>query len=303
MIEARDWKGLDAYIARGQNLFLRMKYTSYPVVAAAHGLALGGGCEFMLNANAIVAHADLKAGLPETKVGLIPGWGGGTQLLQRAAQSREGPDASLAAAAAVFALISGAAVSSSALDARNLGVLVGSDRVVMDREHLLFEARARALELAEAYVVPERARLTVTGSAGYRSLMDPLHARHDTGEATDADVAIGEVLATALTGGRRRSCGSDPGGRDDAAGARGLHRAREASRDGRAHPSHVDDRQAAAQLTARGAPRLCLTLKSAFSLRSAPARGARTRSPAVRHRPRCWRSHFRPSHAMRCPRR
>jgi len=80
MIQAKDWPALDAYIARGQNLFLDMRYSPYPVVAAAHGLALGGGFEFMLNSNAIVAHAELKAGLPETKVGIIPGWGGCTQL-------------------------------------------------------------------------------------------------------------------------------------------------------------------------------------------------------------------------------
>src|SRR5690606_31769744 len=71
MIEQQDWQSIESYLIRGQNLFLRLKYSPFPVIAAAHGFALGGGCEFMLHANAIVAHAELQAGLPEIKVGLV----------------------------------------------------------------------------------------------------------------------------------------------------------------------------------------------------------------------------------------
>jgi enoyl-CoA hydratase/carnithine racemase len=53
-----------------------------PVVAAVHGYALGGGCEFALSCDMIVADETAVFGLPEVGVGLVPG-GGGTQLALR----------------------------------------------------------------------------------------------------------------------------------------------------------------------------------------------------------------------------
>lgn len=201
MIERRDWVALDAYIKEGQDLFLRMKYAPFPVVAAAHGLALGGGCEFMLHCDAIVAHAELNAGLPETKVGIIPGWGGGTQLLRRAALNPSVPRGPAANAAAVFDVIWRAAVSTSALDARGLGMLVPADRIVMNRAHLLGAARSFAMELAPNYAAPERASIAVAGRSGYLSLINGVRASRNLGQISDADVAIAEALAGALTGG------------------------------------------------------------------------------------------------------
>jgi len=201
MIQAKDWSALDAYIARGQKLFLDMRYSPYPVVAAAHGLALGGGCEFMLNSNAIVAHAELKAGLPETKVGIIPGWGGGTQLLRRAAQNPSVPKGPAAAASAAFDVILRAAVSTSALDARGLGILGPDDAIVMNRANLLDEAKKRAAELATGYAAPEPALIPVTGHSGYLTLVNGVRSLVHLGQATPADLAVAEGLATALTGG------------------------------------------------------------------------------------------------------
>ncbi|MGB3830472.1 MAG: 3-hydroxyacyl-CoA dehydrogenase/enoyl-CoA hydratase family protein [Mesorhizobium sp.] len=205
MIQAKDWSALDAYIARGQDLFLRMRYSPYPVVAAAHGLALGGGCEFMLNCNAIVAHAELKAGLPETKVGIIPGWGGGTQLLRRAAQNPSMAKGAAAAAAAVFETIFRARVSTSALDAREFGILGADDPIVMSRAHLLEEARNLAAEMARTYSVPDQAVIQVTGHSGYLALVNGVQGLKNAGQATEADLAVAEGLATALTGGDTRA--------------------------------------------------------------------------------------------------
>lgn len=53
-----------------------------PTVAAVHGYALGGGCEFALSCDLIVADETAVLGLPEVTVGLVPG-GGGTQLAAR----------------------------------------------------------------------------------------------------------------------------------------------------------------------------------------------------------------------------
>jgi len=201
MVQAKDWSALDAYIARGQELFLQMRYSPYPVVAAAHGLALGGGCEFMLNSNAIVAHAELKAGLPEPKVGIIPGWGGCTQLLRRCAQNPSAAKGPAAAAGAAFEIILRAAVSTSALDARDLGILGDDDAIVMNRANLLEEAKKLASEMAKGYAAPERALIPVTGRSGYLALVNGVRSQKHLGRATDADLAVAEALAFTLTGG------------------------------------------------------------------------------------------------------
>jgi 3-hydroxyacyl-CoA dehydrogenase len=159
LVRAKDTSGLADYIARGQRAFLAMKYTAFPVVAATHGLALGGGCEFTLHADAIVAHAEYYAGLPETRVGLVPGWGGCTQLLLRQQQAADLPGGPIAPALRAFAAIMEGASSSSALDARARGLLRPTDGVVMNRDHLLQAARRQALAMAESYTPPAEAEI------------------------------------------------------------------------------------------------------------------------------------------------
>ena len=141
---------LKADIARGQGLFRRMRFSSFPVVAAMHGLALGGGCEFGLHAHRIVAHAELNAGLPEVLVGLVPGWGGCTQLLVNAQSAKQGPKGPVAIAQRVLGTILPGLRSTSAADARANGVLRATDHVVMKRSQLLDAAKAVALDLVNA---------------------------------------------------------------------------------------------------------------------------------------------------------
>lgn len=202
MLESNEMPRLDAYVARGQDLFLGLKYASFPVVAAAHGFALGGGCEIMLHADAIVAHAELAAGLPEPKVGLIPAWGGCTQLLLRAQhepRGAKGPGASLAAA---FATISGAAPSGSALQARAAGLLRSGDRIAMHRHHLLGHAKRLALELvAGGYRPPTPMPIEVAGLSGMLGLLNTMRGEHAAGRITATDLALAEALAHVLSGG------------------------------------------------------------------------------------------------------
>ena len=203
MVEASDWAGLDAYIGRGQDLFLKIKYASVPVVAAAHGLALGGGCEFMLNCNAVVAHTGLVAGLPETRVGIVPGWGGTTQLLLRAL-ARMQP---LAAAQSVFDMVYAGELSTSAVEARQMGLLEAGDDIVASRADLLFFARARAIAMADAgYQAPPPAKLHLGGPAAKAAIMHGVLAKARSGLLSDADIAVAEALAGVLTGG----AGGDP---------------------------------------------------------------------------------------------
>lgn len=201
-IEQQDWEGLDGFIRRGQDAFSRMKYAAFPVVAAVHGLALGGGCEFALHADAIVAHAELHAGLPEVKVGLVPSWGGCTQLLVRAGQDATGPGGPATSAAHVFQTIISAAPSSSAAWARVQGILQPADEIVMHRDHLLARARDRAVALAQAgYRPPEPAQLRLSGPSGKLGLMADVNSQYELGLASQSDLAIADSLATVLTGG------------------------------------------------------------------------------------------------------
>ena len=193
-VQARDWASLRQFIARGQSAWLGLKYAPFPVVAAAGGLALGGGCEMMMHADEIVAHSELSAGLPERKVGILPGWGGVTQLLLRQARRLEGG----AAPAAAFATIVGANVGGSALLARDAGFLRAQDSIVMNRDHLLPTAARRARRLADGYVAPTYAQIETGGEEVARALM----ASIDPGMSlSPTDMRIAEKLAWVLSGG------------------------------------------------------------------------------------------------------
>src|SRR5579859_1657147 len=119
MIVKKDWLAVADYFETGQSLYRALAAMTVPVVAAAHGFALGGGCELMLHSHAVVAHAGLRAGLPEIKVGLIPGWGGCTQLLLRCVE-RFGAENGLAHAMDV---LQNASIGSSAAHAQEMGLL------------------------------------------------------------------------------------------------------------------------------------------------------------------------------------
>jgi 3-hydroxyacyl-CoA dehydrogenase/enoyl-CoA hydratase/3-hydroxybutyryl-CoA epimerase len=69
-------------IERGQAVMNRVAALKIPTVAAVHGAAVGGGYELCLACDYRVASPDhaTKIGLPETKIGLLPGWGGSTRL-------------------------------------------------------------------------------------------------------------------------------------------------------------------------------------------------------------------------------
>jgi 3-hydroxyacyl-CoA dehydrogenase len=199
-IRSADWAAIEAFLAIGQERFLALKYAAFPVVGAAFGLALGGGCEVLLHCREVVAHADLTIGLPEASVGLIPGWGGCTQLLARWARKPGATQGPLAPATAVFPLILGSRVSTSALEARDFAALREEDGIVMSRRKLLAAAKARALALAGTPAAAPEA-LFLPGPLGKAALMGAAHSQASLGQQSENDLAIAEVLATVLSGG------------------------------------------------------------------------------------------------------
>jgi 3-hydroxyacyl-CoA dehydrogenase len=195
------WAQIESLIATGQETMQKLKYAPFPVVSAPSGMALGGGCEFLLHSDAVQAHAETYTGLVECGVGLVPGWGGCKEMLGRVATDPAAPKGPMPAPAKVFEMVSMAKVAKSAAEAREMGILRKGDRVTMNRYRLLADAKARALELAADYKVPEPREIVLPGPSGRVALKLAVDGFAKTGVATRHDVVVAGELARVLTGG------------------------------------------------------------------------------------------------------
>lgn len=192
------WDSLSAFLKRGQAALRALRFYPKPVVAAVHGLTLGGGCELLLHSDWVVAHAGARIGLPERWSGILPGWGGCTQLLRR--WQMRLPSAA-AAAEGVFDLVAAATILGTAESAREVALLGQRDDVVADREALLVLAKQRARELAVAYRPPDEAGIDAAGDACRLVLCERAERLRCTGVFSDVDVATCQSLAQVLCGG------------------------------------------------------------------------------------------------------
>ncbi len=195
------WPMIEGMLEQGQKAYRKLKHAPFPVVAAPSGLALGGGCEILLNADAVQAHAESYVGLVEVGVGLVPAWGGCTEMLTRLAADPKRPKGPMPPVAAAFETIGLAKVAKSAFEAKELGFLRESDGITFNRERLLSEAKAKALELVEGYQPPEPAQLTLPGPSGKAALNRALHGFSLQGLTTPHDEVVTGELAELLTGG------------------------------------------------------------------------------------------------------
>lgn len=197
------WDVIDQAIARFQNATQSIRYAPFPVVVAPHGMTLGGGCEFMLHADHVQAHAELYTGLVEAGVGLLPGGGGTKELLFRFMQDLEAYEEAdpFEAVKRAFRLIATAQTSTSALEAKRLGFLRATDGVSMNRDRLIADAKRRVLALAPDYVAPQPRTIRALGREGMGNLSYALFSFHEAGQATAYDVQIGHEIAYVLCGG------------------------------------------------------------------------------------------------------
>ena len=203
LAQAGDWKRLDEAVRLFQGCSMSIRRAPFPVVVAPFGLTLGGGCEWSLHADALQAHAELYMGLVEVGVGLLPGGGGTKELLFRFAQELAPYDDAdpFEAPKRAFKLIAMATVSTSALEARALGFLRDRDRISMNRDFLLADARRRVLDLAPGYVAPPRRTIDAVGREGIGNLHYAAWAMHEAGQASDHDVRMALEIANVLCGG------------------------------------------------------------------------------------------------------
>ena len=161
-VQEEEWDDVDLGIRQFQGMTQAIKFSPKPVVIAPFGLALGGGCEVSLHAAARQPHAELYMGLVEVGVGLLPGGGGCKEMLLRAVDSAasirpggRGESVELMEAMKkAFETIATAKVSTSAHEAHGLGFLSSSDQITMNRERVLSDAKARALQLVSAGYEP-----------------------------------------------------------------------------------------------------------------------------------------------------
>jgi 3-hydroxyacyl-CoA dehydrogenase len=187
-----EWDELEAAVRRFQGASMAIKYAPKPVVAAPFAMALGGGCEFVLHSARAQASAETYMGLVEVGVGLVPAGGGCKEMLLRLGSAKD-----------AFELIGYAKVSTSAANARELGLLRPSDAVSMNQERLIADAKRAALGLVASYAPgAPRHDIKVEGDAGYALMKMGVYLAREAGYISDHDAVIGEKLAHILSGGR-----------------------------------------------------------------------------------------------------
>ncbi len=210
-IQEEEWDEVDMAIKAFQGMTQAVKFSPKPVVVAPFGLALGGGCEISLHAAARQPHAELYMGLVEVGVGLLPGGGGCKEMLLRAVDSAssirpEGRGESvelLEAMKKAFETIGTAKVATSAHEARGLGFLSDRDRITMNRERVLADAKARALQLVRAGYEPPvtRADIPAPGENILAALKMGVYLMQQGGYISEHEQKIGTKIAEVLCGG------------------------------------------------------------------------------------------------------
>ena len=146
----QEWEDLDMAVQWFQKTTMRLRYSSIPVVAAPHGMALGGGCEICMHSDKVIAHAETYMGLVEFGVGLIPGGGGTKEFALRLSDELADGDVRTNRFLNRYLSIGQAKVSTSAYEAFDLGYMrKGQDEVIVSRAHQLAYAKQAALQMHE----------------------------------------------------------------------------------------------------------------------------------------------------------
>jgi 3-hydroxyacyl-CoA dehydrogenase len=187
-----------------QNVMLKIRYASVPVVSAVRGLALGGGCELAVYSAKRVAAMESYIGLVEVGVGLIPGAGGLTYIARRAAENASASTGTdlLPFLTEGFTAAAMAKVGTGALDSKKLGYLLDSDVIVANKDELLYVALQQAKAMADAgYRAPLRRTFRVAGRSGAATIKGQLVNMRDGGFISAHDFHIASLIANVVTGG------------------------------------------------------------------------------------------------------
>lgn len=199
----QDYDEIDFMVRAFQNSVMRLRYSSVPVVVAPQGRTLGGGCEMTMHADIAQAAAETYIGLVEVGVGLIPGGGGTKEFTKRVSDSLQEGDVELNALQNAFMNIATAKVALSADEAREMGVLRKIDRVTMNKDRQIADAKAAVLELADAgYTMPVQAtNIKVQGKTGMALFAAGVNGMKMGRYISDHDMKIAMKIANVMCGG------------------------------------------------------------------------------------------------------
>lgn len=198
------WDMLDAVVRKFQNMNMRMRYFPKPVVVATAGLALGGGCEITMHASRVVAAAETYIGLVEVGAGVIPAGGGTKEMIRRVVNPpMRVPNAdAFPFLMKVFDQIGMAKVATSAEEARQFAILGPTDRVVLNRDHLLTEAKREVLHMAACgYHPPAPEPVYAAGRDALGNLQVGIWTYKEGKYITAYEQVIANKLAHVMTGG------------------------------------------------------------------------------------------------------
>jgi len=200
----QEYDELNYAIRAFQNMTMRLRYSSIPVVVAPHGLTLGGGCEMCLHADAVVASPETYIGLVEVGVGVIPGGGGTKEFAVRLSDELHDGDIRINLLRDKFLTIGMAKVATSAYEAFDLGIFQkGKDKVIVSRNRQIAEAKRKVLELADAgYTQPiMRKDIMVMGKEGMGIVYAGANSMKSGHYISEHDQLISEKLGYVLCGG------------------------------------------------------------------------------------------------------
>jgi len=209
--QEEEWDDVDFAIRAFQRMTAAIKFCPRPVVVAPYSFCLGGGAEIAIHGARRQAHAELYMGLVETGVGVVPAGGGCKEMLLRALDAvasvhgvaRTESAELLGALRRTFETIAMAKVSTSAVEARQIGMLLPADGITMNRERLLNDAKQSARQLAAAgYSAPlERTDIPAPGENMLATLKLGVHVMRQGEFISDHDVKVANWVAYVLCGG------------------------------------------------------------------------------------------------------
>jgi len=198
------WDMLDAAVKKLQDLVMRMRYSPKPVVVAPAGLTLGGGCEITMHASRVVAAAETYIGLVELGAGVIPAGGGTKEMLRRIVNPlmRVENTEVFAPLQKLFMQVGMAKVATSAEEARGMNILGPADRIVVNRDHLLAEAKREVLHMvASNYKPPAPELIYAAGRDAHASLQIGAWSFREGKYITQYDHHIAGKLIHVMCGG------------------------------------------------------------------------------------------------------
>ncbi len=199
------WDMLDGAVRKLQDLNMRMRYSPKPVVVAPAGLTLGGGCEITMHAPRVVAAAETYIGLVELGAGVIPAGGGTKEMLRRIVNPvmRVENAEPLAALQRAFLQMGQAKVATSAEEARDMNILGPADRVILNHDHLLTEAKKEVLHMiAAGYKPPAPEPIYAAGRDALAAIQIGAWMFSEGNYITQYDHHIAGKLAYVMCGGK-----------------------------------------------------------------------------------------------------